>query len=451
VLPVAVELRRARVPIPAIATFLIAAPMLNPWSIIYGFTAMAPGHWAVLLATVSIIGIGAGLLAGRGRACAARASRTAAVDRWAARPVLATAVGAERMRAVAQAAGRELVSPILIDVAIGLVGVGLSSALLEAGTIETLVCGHRWADYLALSGLMPVVYIQSETAVMLTGDVLRIGSMPAAGVAILMLGAGLGGASLCWLWRNAGARWTARWLVLLASLVVGLGWMAQSFMGPCPLGTQDTHAFDFLTRPYQPIQGTFEVPAAIARNLVERLDAAKTVSLMGLVALAAAHVLTRDHRQPQEALRGPRVEAPSPVGILNRPLSRRGICLMVTGAVIGSVVFGLYVYYPPPADIVEDMDRVHSDLFMAIRTDRQDTALRKLERLQALSERLSIAAVIRGGRTQRQADAQAAFIESLRALRDAVQANNHPTASAWAITSTHRLVACRAAYQKEPA
>jgi hypothetical protein len=68
VLPVLRELRRAGVPRATLLSFALAAPMLNPFSLLYGSTLIQPWVLAVFVLASSVVAIGAGSIAGSRRA-----------------------------------------------------------------------------------------------------------------------------------------------------------------------------------------------------------------------------------------------------------------------------------------------------------------------------------------------------------------------------------------------
>ena len=67
VLPVLRELRRAGVPRKTLLTFAFAAPILNPFSLLYGLTLLQPWILAVFVTLSMLVTIGAGLFAGSAR------------------------------------------------------------------------------------------------------------------------------------------------------------------------------------------------------------------------------------------------------------------------------------------------------------------------------------------------------------------------------------------------
>ena len=143
VLPIVCEMRRARVQMSAIIAFLLAAPVFNLWSLIYGVTAMPTSGWVSVIVTSLFVSIAVGLIAG-------------------ARPSTSSILAADGVDAGASRSDRWW-----LDVGIGVVGVGLLAAVLPAGAIEQRVCEDSLWNIGWLTGAMVPAWVSTEVNVCL--------------------------------------------------------------------------------------------------------------------------------------------------------------------------------------------------------------------------------------------------------------------------------------------
>ncbi len=91
-------------------------------------------------------------------------------------------------------------------------------------------------------------------------------------------------------------------------------------------------------------------------------------------------------------------------------------------ALIGGVLIAvrlLYVFYPPPADLFEEMTALRTELTGPMRSQDRDANLDYVGRMRELARKLPVSAVIRQGHlTPEQRTCGDELMESLDALRE---------------------------------
>src|SRR5919109_1442586 len=136
VIPIAREMRRAGVPTGTMLAFVLAAPHINPLSLLYGLTLSEPLVIICFAAGSLLVALAAG----------------AVWDRFLARPTDAAppddeptpAPGLKRLVAVAVAAAREAVGPSLGYILLGLVATGVVAGLLPYGCLGMTMRHDDW-------------------------------------------------------------------------------------------------------------------------------------------------------------------------------------------------------------------------------------------------------------------------------------------------------------------
>jgi len=422
VLPVACELRRARVQTPAVVTFLLAAPAFHLWSLIYGLTAMPLSGWAGVLLASLFTSTAVGLLAdARRRRRPVRGpdtddARINRSDRW------------------------------WLDVAVGAAGAGLLAALLPAGAIERRVCEASPWNIGRLALVMLPAWVSPEANVVHIREALRIAALPGAAVPIALLGGGSSLAAWCWVSRRLGAavllRTLPAWIIL--AVLAGLG-LNRALAG-LPEGTPETHGFDALTRPYHPPHTMAEGWDQLRDGLRSSIGLAEATAVAGLAVCGAAAGRRRRHPPQADATHGGLGRVCERT-VLNQPLSGRARAVAGLAMAAACAVVGLYVHFPPVDDTLEDIDQLQTDVFVAVRMGEPDGALRKLTELERLAGRLRTSAVLRFRHSppagRRVAELRAVVDDLKRALAEGEEARSR----ALLLAMHARLVACREAYR----
>lgn len=439
VIPIARELRRAGVSSGTVLAFVLAAPHINPLSLLYGLTLSEPR----VIVCFAVASLAIALLAGW------------AWDRWLAKPEddlppdpePTPAPGLKRLAAVLVAAMREAVGPSVGFVLIGLVGTGLLAGLLPFGCLSTTM---KHADPLApllMTGIAVPLYTGPLQGMMRLGLMFEHGNSVGAAFALFELGIGVNAGLFVWLSCVFGWRRVALWLGLIVALTLALAYAAEKPLYFAKEEVEHTHAFDEWASPFPP--DSRPTLHDVKQNLGRKLEILEPVALAGLALLALGGLLLTRF---------------DPSGRLDRWLAtapaeraRSGLNWYVPGPVLGVVallglfavsVAALYVYYPAPADTLAIIVRTRADALIAVRTRHREEAIRQIQLWDDLTRKLQVGAFIRSGKFDAAAGQHAEDVrERLEEVRDALLAGDTEGAIALvpAVEAAHRR--CRDAYE----
>jgi uncharacterized membrane protein YraQ (UPF0718 family) len=420
VLPIVCEMRRARVQASALIAFLLAAPVFNLWSLIYGITAMPIVGWLTVVAASFTVSVVVGVIAevwqrrSPDKPADEAGPDSSKLDRW------------------------------WLDIAVGLVGVGLLAVMLPAGAIEHRVCEASLLNIGWLTAAMVPAWVSPEVNVVHVREVVRIGLLPGAAVPIALLGGGLSLATVSWLYRICGFAVCLRILLALTILVVVAGIAANVGLPSTPRGVPDSHGFDQLTQPYHTARSAVQGLNQLQRGVLESIEVPQAVGIVGLLVMGI--VGRYRPTAPQKCAALFRDDGIREKAMLNRPLSRRfiiGAGLTVTTA---CAVLCLYVYFPTVENTLDDMDLMHTDVFVAVRTRALDEAQYKLAQLELLLDRLPICAALRFRHSPQAGERLARLRIVLEELREALARKEESRSKSLTLASHTRLLACREAY-----
>lgn len=428
VLPIACELHRARVRVSTIVAFLCAAPVFNVWSLIYGVTAMPASAWVMIVAS----SLGASLVT------------STVVDLWYRRR--AQDLAADTAGESDHPRNSSAPASWWWDACIGLASAGALAAILPAGAIEHRVCGASAVNLLWIAGAMIPSWISPEYNVVLAREAFRIGVLPGAALPITLLGGGLSMATVSWLSRRLGAIAAIQTLLVLLLCATATALAANALFAGIPRGVPDSHGFDALTQPYHTAHNAAQGVSLLRRGVLDGIDAPEAIGLIGLIAIGTTGLYRRRYRRTS-APRETCVASPAPPqSRWHRPLPPRAIIGTVFAACIGLVALCVYTYYPPVEDTLDDIDLLHTDMSVAVRTRQLNEAHRKLTQLEALVDRLPICAALRMRHSPQAAKKTIELRTTLGELSEAVARDEESRSRSLALTSHARLIACREAY-----
>ncbi|MGQ9650872.1 MAG: permease [Phycisphaerae bacterium] len=420
VLPIVCEMRRARVQTSAIIAFLLAAPVFNLWSLIYGVTAMPMSGWFCVVFTSLFVSIAVGLIA----AARLNTSPTPAADE-------SGPVGSKPDR-------------WWLDIGIGLVGVGMLAALLPAGAIEHRVCEDSLWNIGWLTGAMVPAWVSPEVNVVHVREAFRIGMLPGAAVPIALLGGGLSVAALSWVSRWLGLAASLRIVPALTILVIVAGIAVNVGLAGLPEGTPDSHGFDALTQPYHTAHSASQGLDQLRHGVLGGIELPQAMGFIGLAIWGT--VTSYRRRVPKRDVAHPGSRGVCETTVLNRPLSKRALVTASLASVAVCAVLCLYVYFPPVEDTLDEMNLLHTDVFVAVRTRELDEAQRKLAQMETLLDRLPIGAALRFSHSPQAGERTTELRTVLEDLRQAVARKDEGRSESLASASFVRLIACREAY-----
>ncbi|GIW98535.1 MAG: permease [Pirellulaceae bacterium] len=384
VIPVVRQMRRAGVSGGAILAFGLTAPLFNPISVLYGLTLADPvviiAFSFCSLVIVTVVGMGWDKLF----------PGTVAAD---PEPSM-VAPGAKRMLSVAIFGARELAGPSSLYIAAGLLGVAALSLILPAGYLQTAAEHNDPFAPLFMTAVAIPAYATPMTAMVQLASMFQHGNSVGAAFALLALGAGANVGLVAWMVHIYGLRRSAAWFALLVAVVVGLAYGVDKPLYPHgvePAG--HTHAFDIYCAPFQP--GTSDAFSLAWRMLCEKIAPHEIVALVvagGFLAVGLGlRQWDRGGRLEQWLERHP---AKQPRGDIVLPGPVLGGIALV--GLIGVSVFGCYVYYPPPSEILEEMRIVNTEVASAASSQDWDTALYWIPIYDDWTRKLEVSMFLRG-------------------------------------------------------
>lgn len=443
VIPIAREMRRAGVPSGTILAFVLAAPHINPLSLLYGLTLSDP----VVIICFAIGSLVIALSAG------------AFWDRYLARPSddispgdePMPAPGLKRLAAVVVTAARESVNPTMGYVLLGFLVTGLIAGLLPHGSLGTTMRHDDPTSPLLMTAIALPLYTGPLQGMMRLGLMFEHGNSVGAAFALFELGIGMNLGMIVWLGVLFGWRRVLVWFLLITVVTLGLGYAAESPLYFAKEEVSHTHAFDEWASPFP--SGMDGSGTAVRESLVEKVGVLEPVALGGilLLVLLGAGLAVFDRRGRLETWL---TSAPPPS---NRPKSlwNRDVPGPVLGlaALAGLVVFSvvaLYIYYPAPEEAFTEIAAVHADAFVAVNTGRKEEAIRQIQRFDDLTRKLQVGVFIRRGKMDAEAgQATEDLRERLEELRDALLANNLAEAKEMLPKVEKAFRHCRTSYQTD--
>ena len=425
VLPVAWELRRAGVPRATVLTFLLSAPLANPLSLAYAYQRLE-SHGAVA------VGAFLGLLLG---SLVVLAGMGALLGRWL--PELAVAppdvppVPASEVRrlvVVGLAASRGLTGVLLVFLAAGLLGSGLL-ALYPGGALE-----HAAADrslraplHMALAALPS--QIPPAQGSMFLCEMLFMGVSLGTAFVFLLLGVGFNLGTVVWIAWVYGLRVMLGVVLFVVASSLAVGYAL-------PIALPDRPAEARHGRHFLEIESTSGPEIAWTRAVEDTLFNDKQEpqwvgigSCLALAVLAFLGIVCRVVGEPStisyQTSKSLEPVPNRPGSAWSKPLGAPQLTLAGLLLVLVVVGVALYVYYPPPAVVLEEMNGVQIELNLKLKTKplAQQDALRLVARWQRLQSKLALGDFLRRGRFESRDSVSRArtcglAIERLRAALD---------------------------------
>jgi uncharacterized membrane protein YraQ (UPF0718 family) len=414
VIPIAREMRRAGVPSGTVLAFVLAAPHINPLSLLYGLTLSEPVVIICFALGSLVIALSAGLLWDR---LFARDEDTASPDD---EPM--PAPGLKRLAAVAVTAALEAIGPTMGFVLLAILLTGLLSGSLPHGCLSTFMRHDDGLSPALMAAVALPLYIGPLQGMMRLGLMFEHGNSVGAAFTLFELGIGLNIGMIAWLMSLFGWRRIILWTGLVTGVTLALAYAAEQ---PLYFATEEashTHAFDEWTSPF--VVGSPIEAAAVRDRLLHRIEVLEPVSMIGLALLVALGLACRkfDARGWLESwLTQASSASPRPPSLWHWKVPGPVLGLTVLGGLIVFSVAALYIYYPAPDDVFREIVHVRADAIVAVRTGHTDEAVRQIQHWDLLTRKLQVGVYIRAGNIGPEAAKLTEDLrESLEELRDAL-------------------------------
>ncbi|MCI0461167.1 MAG: permease [Gemmataceae bacterium] len=441
VLPIAREMRRAGVPSSTILAFVLAAPHINPLSLLYGLTLSEPLVIICFAGANVVLALGAGMV--WERFLAAQEDLTPFGDEPMPAP------GLRRLAAVAVSAGRDVASPLMGYILLGLFFTGLLAGVLPHGCLGVTMRHDDWISPLLMTAVALPLYSGPLQGMMRLGLMFEHGNSVGAAFALFELGIGLNLGLIVWLMSLFGWRRVLRWMGWIAAGTLLLAYTAEKPLYFAHEEASHTHAFDDWTSPFA---FSSAVDWLIVRDkLLQKVEVLEPVALAGLAFLVVLGLLAQKldrHGRVEAFLTRLPPDRDQPVSVWNRNVPGPVLGFV---ALLGLVVFSvvaLYIYYPAPKEAFAEIIQVRADALVAVNTGHKDEAIRQIQQWDLLTRKLQVGVFIRTGRFNPEvAQITEDLRERLEELRDALLAGQVTEAKQLVPRVEDAYRRCRAAYE----
>jgi uncharacterized protein len=449
VIPVARELRRSGVPVGTVLAFVLAAPLLNPISFLYGLTLAEPKVILCFAGLSLLLSTLAGLLWDwlfRETSSPTEAEQLAALaDAEPAPPV-----GLKRILSVFVTACRELTGRDLLYYLIGIQGTAMLAALLPFGSLQHSMHHTDKLSTLWMTALALPLFSSPLSGMMKIGLMFDHGNSIGAAFVLFSLGIGMSLGTLAWLIVDFKFLRVIKWFPCYVLLIVGMGYAVEPLLFDSRKEVVDhTHAFDDYSAPYP--SGTLDMPAMTLKKLQEKFGPLERPAVYCFIAFVTLGFALRlfDKKDRIEAwlVAPPKSSTPSRWDIHVPGPVLGGIAIL--GLVVFSVI-GAYIYYPDRDQCMEQMYTVYADARIAVNTEKSEEAIRHLELWDQIVRKLEVGTFIRKYQvTEEQSKSAEALREAIEEVRDDLIANKLTDAKErFKKDVDPAYKACKAAYPK---
>ena len=424
VIPVARELRRAGVPGGTVLSFVLAAPLLNPISFLYGLTLAEPIVILSFAAASLLISTLAGSFWDHLMATEAQqASAEQHAMRADAEPL--PGEGPRRLLAVAVTAARELSGRDWLFYVIGLTGSALLAAFIPHAALQQSMMYSDPLSPLFMTALAVPIYSAPLPGMMKIGLMFDHGNSIGAAFVLFALGIGTSLGTLAWLISDFGTRRLLPWLAGYLTLIVAVGYLSEPILYDTrKADAGHTHAFDDYSCPFMKGIGFSDAWQQIQEKLKTAFGPLERPPVYALIAFVVAGFLLRrldrDGRVERWLTALPATgEDPSAKPWWNRSVPGPILGFVTLLGLIAFSVIGAFLYYPDRGRCFDDMQAVYEETFVAIKTSRTDEAIRHIERWDLLVRKLEVGEYLRYWQVSReQSHSTANLRELLEEMRD---------------------------------
>lgn len=412
VLPILLEMRRAKVKPGAMSAFALSAPLFNPLSLLYGITLSRPYvilmFAAASLFLVTVVGwiwdrFGVKDVCGDGPHEDHQPNHplTTSHDRSGQN----TIIGIRRLLAMFVYAGRQLAGPVGAWSLLAISGVGLLAAVLPWGSLgEAMGRDDWWAPARMVFVSVPV-YATPMLAMSQLGMMFQHANSPGAAFILLVLGAGINLGTIGWMAKQFGSRSVFIWVVSLIVIVTSIAYAVnRPLIPPGVTPSSHTHAFDVYTNPIHQLDATSSKFAL--DKLDEKFGLVEQIALTFLAILALVGLVLRvtgidesklapaspPHTSDSETTHSPatlgidRIVGPNVVGFT-----------LILGLIALSVVM-CYAFYPSRDECLEEIRFIRADALSAANSGDYEHAKFWIPRWDEWSRRMEVGVYLRSGR-----------------------------------------------------
>ena len=233
---------------------------------------------------------------------------------------------------------------------------------------------------------------------MQVGGMFVHGNSVGAAYVLLALGAGANLGLIAWAWRTYGLRKAVTFLALFVAVVTGIAYAIEDpLYSAGSIDRPHTHAFDVYACPFP--ARTPNLPQLAWGRLVRDLPLYEVAGLSGVVVLMIAGIGVARF-DPTGRLDAALAKPPEPAA----EEDASWLHAEVPGPVLGGVAIaglvalslvGCFVYYPAPAETLEDMKMVRADALSYASSRDVEKAVKSIARYDDLTRRLQVGFYLR--------------------------------------------------------
>ncbi|QDV65175.1 permease [Crateriforma conspicua] len=400
VLPILIEMRRAKLKAGALSAFALAAPLFNPLSLLYGVTLSRP-YVILMFAVGSLLVVTlVGMFWDRYSAAREREDDSQAL----ASEKDPTDIGVRRLFAVIGYMCRQLVGPVGVWTLVAALGVGLLACFLPWGALQHSINRDDWWAPARMAGVAIPAYATPMLAMSQLGMMFQHANSPGAAFILLVIGAGVNLGTIGWLARHFSNRSVAVWFTCLMVIVVGIAYaLNRPLIPPGVTPSDHTHAFDIYTNPIHFLDSN--VGAFAREKLAEKFGPVEQICLaifaaMGLAG-AALRLLDRTKGDGTESVSAgsESVDTPPQSTMLgyDRIVSSQVVGgTMIIGLIVISVVM-CYSFYPAPEECMEEIRLIRAEAMSAALSGDTEHAKFWVPHWDQWSRRAEVGAFLRRG------------------------------------------------------
>ncbi len=437
VLPVLREFRRAGVPRHAALTFALAAPMLNPISLLGGISYLGPGLLAVLILGTSAVSIGAGLILGPGP----EGANPGEADGPIAGP------GSRKLAAGLVLAARTATGSAWGDIGVGLLGAGAVAAVVTPSYLAgSMFAGDPWAIP-RMAAFAPLTYATPDKAVATIPEMIKFRQSAGALFLLMSLGAGMTLGHARWAARSYGPKAAATWLAVAFGLALGVALAVDRATPAVGTANVDNDHFNEFANPFAEA-GLADFGPVLAR-FVAGVEPARraTVGALGVLILAGLALRLAGERGRHEAYLIPRAPAAGLARSWERPVPP-GVVRVAGGFGLAAIAgVGLYAFFPAPSETFRDLGIIKADFYGELGEPTLDAARHHLGLWERQVEKLRVGSMIRFGPSGGEALRRTEELRSaLRSLRASIDSGRRDEARSLSFRVARIQERCRQAY-----
>ena len=400
VLPVLIEMRRAKLKAGAMSAFALSAPLFNPLSLLYGVTLSRP--YVILmfafgsLIVVTTVGLTWDFISRREPESVEPAIDDEAGDE--------TIIGARRLLAIVIYCCRQLVGRVGAWALLACFGVAVLAAALPWGALGHAMGRDDWMAPARMAAAAIPAYATPMLAMSQLGMMFQHANSPGAAFILLVIGAGVNLGTIGWMSRQYGLRDVVIWFACLMAVVVIIAYAVNRPLIPPGVNPSGhTHAFDIYTNPIHQLDtnsyGFAKRKLAEKFGIVEQICATVfgVMALLGVLFLATGARTSALAKRQQAAMS----EANNDKGE-----SLLGYDRIVGSQVVGgTLIIGLitisvvmcFAFYPSPEESLKEISHLKAEALSGALSGDADHAKFWIPRWDQWSRRMEVGAFLRRG------------------------------------------------------